>query len=90
MHGCTVTTSRYAAHARVLAESFLAHNPRAGFSALVIDDSPHPGAESFETLTPADVGVDSRELNRRAAIYQTPGLACSLKANLMLALLERG
>jgi hypothetical protein len=92
MHGCTVTTSRYAAHARVLAESFLTHNPGAGFSALVIDDSLYPGAgaESFETLTPADLGVNPRELHRRAAIYQTPGLACSLKANLMLALLERG
>jgi hypothetical protein len=92
MHGCTVTTVRYLAHARVLAESFLARNPGAGFSALVIDDSPHPGAgiESFETLTPAEVGVDSRELNRRAAIYQASGLACSLKANLMLALVERG
>jgi hypothetical protein len=92
MHGCTITTSRYLAHARVMAESFLAHNPGAGFSVLVIDDSPcqRLGGEPFQTLTPAEVGIDERELSRRTTMYLTQGLAASMKPNLLQALLARG
>ena len=92
MHGCTITTSHYLAHARVMVESFLEHNPGVGFSVLMIDD--HSGlpqaGEPFQTLTPADVGIDEPELNRRAMMYITQGLATSMKPNLMLALLAQG
>jgi hypothetical protein len=92
MHGCTITTSHYLAHTRVLAESFLARHPGAEFSALVIDDSPgpHDRDEPFHTLAPADIGVDLPELNRRATMYLTQGLAVSMKPNLLLELLSRG
>ncbi|HWX44269.1 MAG TPA: hypothetical protein VNY52_02990 [Solirubrobacteraceae bacterium] len=144
MHGCTITTSRYAAHARVLAESFLAHNPGARFAVLAIDGAPRTptpdgerretpastgeqretptytrdqretraltgkqretpastrerretpastGEQRLETLAPADIGIDAQELSRRATVYPALGLACSLKPNLMLALLARG
>lgn len=92
MHGCTITTSHYMAHARVLAESFLAHNPGSDFSVLVIDDSGGgaPGSESFRTLAPADVGIDEREFNRRATMYITQGMATSMKPDLMLAMLACG
>ncbi len=93
MHACTITTARYMAHTRVLAESFTAHNPDARFSVLVIDDSPAGGLgerERFQTLTPADVGIDRDELDRRATMYLTQGLAASMKPNLLGALLERG
>jgi hypothetical protein len=92
MHGCTITTSHYLAHARVLAESFLAHNPGCGFSTLLIDDSPEArlGDEPFETLVPAEIGIDERERNRRATMYLTQALAASMKPNLLQALLARG
>ncbi len=91
MHGCTIATARFHAHARVTAESFLAHNPGAGFSVLAIDGDPRSGAGAcFETLAPVEVGIDARELSRRATMYTAQELACSLKADLLLALLERG
>jgi hypothetical protein len=92
MHGCTITTSHYLAHARVVAQSFLAHNPGAEFTLLMIDDwsgSP-PESESFRTLKPADVGIDEREFNRRATMYITQGMATSMKPDLMRALLSEG
>lgn len=92
MHGCTITTSHYLAHARVMAESFLAHNPGADFTVLIIDDwnGPPRELESFQTLKPADVGIDEHEFNRRATMYITQGLATSMKPDLMLALLDQG
>jgi hypothetical protein len=91
IHGCTVASNAYIAHARVLADSFLTHNPGATFSVLIVDDP--PGAptrdEAFEVLTPAQVGLDQTELDRRATMYTAQGLACSLKPILLLAMLER-
>ncbi len=92
MHGCTIATSHYLAHTRVLAESFIARHPGAEFSALVIDDGPHAraGEEPFERLSPADIGIDQDELNRRATMYLTQGLAVSMKPDLLSELLSRG
>lgn len=93
IHGCTVTAQNYLAHTLVLAESFLEHNPDATFSALVIDDPldarPRSGVP-FELLVPADIGIDRRELQARAAMYSRQGLAASMKPGLLLALLARG
>jgi hypothetical protein len=93
IHGCTVTAQNFLAHACVLGESFLRHNPGAAFSALVVDDPPgapsHPQA-SFELLAPADIGIDREELHARGAMYSTQGLAGSMKPDLLLSLLERG
>ncbi|HEY8303174.1 MAG TPA: hypothetical protein VIG42_01170 [Solirubrobacteraceae bacterium] len=92
VHGCTLTTRHYEAQARVLAESFLAHNPGSRFSVLMIGYSPDelPNGERFEVFVPADVGIDERELKRRATMYITQGLASSLKPNLIATLLSRG
>lgn len=92
MHGCTVTTSHYLAHTRLLVESFLEHHPGADFSVLMIEDSPRPhaGEERFQALTPADIGIDEQELARRTTMYSTQGLAASIKPHLLSALLERG
>ncbi len=92
MHGCTITSSHYLAHTRVLVESFMAQNPGVGFSVLLIDDSTGSRHESelFQILAPADVGIDEQELNRRATMYITQGLTTSMKPNLLSALLEQG
>lgn len=91
MHGCTITSSYYLAHARVLAESFLQRHPGAKFSVLLIDGAAGlSGDEPFEALTPADVGIDREEFERRATMYIAQGLATSMKPDLLLALLRRG
>lgn len=92
MHGCTITTSHYLAHTRVLVESFLASNPGAGFSVLMIDDSEGMQLhdEPFEILAPADIGIDEPEFNRRATMYITQGLSVSMKPDLLHALLAQG
>jgi hypothetical protein len=91
IHGCTVASNAYIAHARVLAESFLTHNPGSSFSVLIVDDTPEPPPrnEPFEVLTPTQVGLDQMEFDRRATMYTAQGLACSLKPVLLLAMLDR-
>ncbi len=88
--GCTVTARNYVAQARVLAESFLRHNPGATFTVLVVDDPDCPvgSATGLRRLTPADVGIDERELARRATMYTAQGLVASLKPALLQRLLE--
>ncbi|HWX44265.1 MAG TPA: hypothetical protein VNY52_02970 [Solirubrobacteraceae bacterium] len=92
IHGCTVIARNYAAHARVLAESFLAHNPGAGFSVLIVDDPRRELADGamFEVLGPADVGIEERELHRRATMYTAQGVVASLKSRLLTEMLARG
>ncbi len=93
IHGCTVASNAYIAHARVLAKSFLAHNPEATFWVLVLDDDPAAATnrrdEPFEVLTPEQIGIDRDELHRRATMYTAQALACSLKPALARALVER-
>lgn len=86
-----MVSRNYLAHARVLAESFREHHPRGRFSLLLIDgdrDGVHAD-EPFELLLPADVGVDRRELDRRATMYATQGIVASLKPQLLRTLLAR-
>lgn len=92
MVACTVITVGYAAHARVLARSFLDHHPDAHVAVLVADDvsGAFGAGEPFETLRPTDVGMGERELHRRATMYDGQGLTCSLKAALVARLLDRG
>jgi hypothetical protein len=92
MHACTVIARNYLAHARVLAESFLEHNPGARFSVLVTD-GPRlraGGSQPFEVLTPADVGMPEVELHRRATMYHAQALVASMKPLLLQSLLARG
>jgi hypothetical protein len=93
IHGCTVASNAYIAHARVLARSFLAQHPGGRIWALIVDDDPDAGIdrsdEPFETLTPEQVGIDRDELHRRATMYTAQALACSLKPVLARAALAR-
>jgi hypothetical protein len=91
VHGCTITSQRYAAHARVLADSFLQTHPGAPFSVLTLDGVPDAlrGAERVEFLDLADVGIDELEANRLGTMYPLFAFANSLKPNLLSALLAR-
>jgi hypothetical protein len=91
MHGCTITSSHYLAHTRVLAESFRRRHPGAGFSVLLVDGpAALSGDVPFEALTPADIGIDREEFERRATMYIAQGLATSMKPDLLRTLLDRG
>jgi hypothetical protein len=89
MHGCTVVARNFLPHARVLADSFLHHNPGARFSVLVVDESARSGAavEHFDVVVPADLGVDEEELHRRFTMYTAQAVVASLKPVLMRHLL---
>lgn len=89
--GCTVASLRFLAHARVLIDSFLEHNPDAGFSLLYLGET---GAETAdraaalgldprtEVLEPVDlVGPD--ELARLGLMYDAQGLAGAMKTRLL-------
>jgi hypothetical protein len=91
VQGCAIATRRYLAHARVLVRSFLEHHPEGRFSLLMVD-SDEGGViddERFELLTPADMGVDERELHRRGTMYLAQGWADSFKPDLLCFLLAR-
>jgi glycosyltransferase involved in cell wall biosynthesis len=90
VNGCTIIARNYTAQARVLAESFVAHNPGSGFSTLIIDGpGPHP-TEPYEILLPEDLDLDQAEFQRMAAIYGVMELATAVKPWLLRHLLERG
>jgi hypothetical protein len=81
--GCTVATRNYLSDARLAAQSFLDHHPGSRFVILVVDGEHMPPAawshRDVEMVTPAEVGFDSNELLRMAAIYNPTELACALK-----------
>jgi glycosyltransferase involved in cell wall biosynthesis len=93
LHICTIVARNYLPAARVLASSFLAHNPGGQVSVLVTDDvygvvdGDH---EPFELIRPEDLFVDQVELHRMAAIYEITEFATSMKPWLLEHLLERG
>jgi hypothetical protein len=76
----------------VLAESFRRHNPQHRFFALAIDDleGELDGGETFQALTPQQVGIDRDELHRRATMFTGQGLAVSAKPNVIRYLLRVG
>jgi hypothetical protein len=86
----TVVTPSLVPHARVLAASFAEHHGGSRLALVVTDGGFEPGEEEpFELLTTAGLGVDERELRRRAAIYDAGTLAKSLKPLLLRRLLEQ-
>jgi hypothetical protein len=92
MHVCTITSARYWAHARVLAESFLACHAGSRVSILAVDGTRGQvdDLEGVEVLEPDDIGIDAAEFDRRATMYSAQGLAVSMKADLLSTLLARG
>ncbi len=90
MRVCTVIARNFLAHARVLATSLAEYDPGMSCSALIVDGTQELDArEPFEVLAPADIGIDGRELARRATMYDTRGLVSSMKPRLLSALLAR-
>ncbi len=86
---CTIIAKNYAAHARVLAESFLEHNPGQTCYVLVIDDTAgyiDASSEPFELVAPAQLGIDDYE--HMAAIYDVLELSTAVKPWLLAHLLE--
>ena len=92
MHAACVIAPNYLPHARVLARSFARHHPRGRLSVLVIGagDGPAPEIAGAEVLSPDDVGVDARELHRRAVLFDEQGVISSLRAVLMAHVLAQG
>jgi glycosyltransferase involved in cell wall biosynthesis/2-polyprenyl-3-methyl-5-hydroxy-6-metoxy-1,4-benzoquinol methylase len=90
MNACTIVARNYLAQARVLAASFLEHNPEGRFTALVIDavraEDSEP--EAFATLTPLEIGIEEPEFERMAAIYDVMELATAVKPWLLRRLLD--
>jgi hypothetical protein len=80
----SVIETTYLAEVRVLARGVLDHASDARVVVLVVDARPGDGGgEPFELITPADVGIDERELARRAAMYPPQALVSSLKPMLL-------
>ena len=80
MHACTIIAKNYLAQARVLAESFLEHNPGSHFTALVIDGVDgyfDPAREGFTVLSPHD--IDCEPFERMAARYDVLELSTAVK-----------
>lgn len=76
-------------HARVLAESLLEHHPNGRFTTLVIDLGPDERAsESFDILSPYEIGLESREVHRMAMIYDLKEFATAVKPFLLKSLLS--
>ena len=91
MNACTIVARNYLAHARVLAESFLEHHPDGSFVTLVLDAEPEElEGETFEVLSPYEIGIERSELHRMAMIYDVMEFATAVKPWLLRTLLDRG
>ncbi len=91
MQACTIIARNYLAHARVLADSFAAHHPDGRFSVLVVDGLEgftDPAQESFEVLTPADIGLGP-DIALMATRYDVLELSTAVKPWLLQELLKR-
>jgi hypothetical protein len=88
----TVVSRTYLPQVRVLADSLAEHNPKVRLTVVVVDEPEGaPRApESFRILTPVDLGIDRRELHRRALIYDAQGLISSLRPPAIAKLLDQG
>lgn len=89
----TIVARNYLPQARVLARSFLDHHPDGRVVVLVVD-APGEGLrddEPFEVVTPGQLPVDTRELQRMATIYTVLEFATALKPFLLRHLVvDRG
>jgi len=87
---CTVIAKNYVAHARVLADSFLATHPEGVCSVLVVDDldgTIDVSREPFEVLSLDEIGLPDAE--RMAASYDVLEFSTAVKPWLLAHLLER-
>jgi len=93
VNACTIVARNYLAHARVLAESFLEHNPHGTFATLLLDDLDRvvdESAEPFRVLHLDEIGIDTPELHRMAMMYDVLEFATAVKPWFLRTLLDRG
>ena len=83
MQAAAVVARNYLPHARVLAETFRRHHPGGRLTLLVVDGAAE--VEGADVVGPAAVGVDERELRRRAVLFDAQGVISSLRAPLLAA-----
>ena len=82
---CTIVAGNYLAAARVLGASLFAQHPDASFAVLVVDDEQRELATDevldsrIEWWRLADLGLDTDEIHRLAAIYDVTELSTSVK-----------
>lgn len=98
LSACTVASPAYRAHAAVMAETFLAHNPdskvavvdlaRAGAGAEGRVEPPDGGR--VEVIDPGELFDDPDELARMGLAYSIQGLAGAMKGRILRHLLARG
>ncbi|HVH25674.1 MAG TPA: methyltransferase domain-containing protein [Vicinamibacterales bacterium] len=87
---CTIIARNYLAHARVLADSFLAHHQDGDFTVLIIDDEGRrfdARNERFRCLRLAEIGLSGSEIARLAGIYDVTELATAVKPQFLRHLL---
>src|ERR1044072_6275471 len=73
----TVIASNYVPHLRVLEASLHRWHPDARLVAVVADGDGAVAIDGVEMLSPDDVGMDARELRRRALLYDLQGVVSS-------------
>ncbi len=91
MHACTIIAKNYLAQARVLARSFLDHNPGSEIAVLIIDEVDglvHSADEPFTLLSPRD--IDCAPFDQMAARYDVLELSTAVKPWLLRSQLEQG
>lgn len=88
INACTVATAAELPAVKVLASSFLAHNPDARFLALVVDAQPSNSGPGL--ITPADLEIPSEELAELATGCTAAQLCAVLRPRLLEALLTQG
>lgn len=92
MNACTIVARNYFAHARVLAASFVEHNPGHAFHILLLDgaDAGFPdGPDGVEVVRLDQIGLDTAEVHRMLAIYDVRELATAVKPWLLRTLRDR-
>ena len=94
IEACTIVAANFVAHARVLAESLVAQHPDASFTVLVVDDEAREMKVDEEIdrrvrwWRLADLGLDTAEIHRLAAIYEVTELCTSVKPLFLRVLLR--
>lgn len=93
LHVCTIAAKNYLPFVHVLGASFLANNPGARFTALVVDgtrDEPELTRLPFEAVTPAVLDLAEDDFHRMAYAYDVTELSTALKPWMLRWLLEQG
>ncbi|HMD47205.1 MAG TPA: methyltransferase domain-containing protein [Acidimicrobiales bacterium] len=92
VQACTIIARNYLPAARVLARSFVEHNPDGQMHVLVLDDplgEIDAEQEPFEVLRLGDLAAEPGEMDKMAACYTVMELATAVKPWLLHTLLGR-